>query len=212
MCVCVFVINYFCFIESICDYLKSRMVYLCKSFALKIFKSNKSTHTEVGEISATIYPNINFMGRVRNIGLEDYFRPPIESIRDKLSRSFRSHSKIVHFQSRWGVTETTERFLDTRGRCQASFTLLSSDRFQDRDTDNTDDRCRTTRTENRRWQCDGVEHRRLIYFVECNGRQSLWRRRRRGRSQRFLLENAYVKSQLFSNTTTDIVYLLESIN
>lgn len=106
-------------------------------------------HADLEEISATIYPNINFRGRVRNSGLEDYFRSPIESMRDKLAFvpvtfKDRSFSKPMR---RDGDDRKIPRYPWPMSSLLYS---LSSDRFQDRDTDNTDDRCRTTRTENRR--------------------------------------------------------------
>lgn len=72
------------------------------------------------------------ISRIRNSGLGDYFRPPIESIRDELASvpvtfGDRSFSKSMRRDG-----ETTERFLDTRGRCQASFThcLLTGSRIE----------------------------------------------------------------------------------
>lgn len=76
-----------------------------------------------------IHPNISFTGaraRDREKGAEivSYFRSPIEINEGTNSRVFQSHSKIVRSESRWGVTEATDGFLDPMGRCRGSFTVL----------------------------------------------------------------------------------------
>lgn len=60
----------------------------------------------------------------KGAGIMSYFRSPIEIIGGTNSRVFQSHSKIVHSESRWGVTEATDGFLDPHGRCRGSFTVL----------------------------------------------------------------------------------------
>jgi len=107
----------------------------------------------------------------KGAGIMSYFRSPIEINGGTNSRVFQSHSEDRSF---WKPMRRDggDRWIPRSPWPMPMLVYypLSSDRFQDRDTDNTDDRCRTARTENRRWQCDGVEHRRLIYLVECNGR------------------------------------------
>lgn len=109
----------------------------------------------------------SYISFTRDTEIEDSSRSLISNVRDKLARvpvTFEDRSFWKPMRRDGGDRRIPRSPWPMPGRF--SFTPLSSDRFQDWDTDNADDRCRTRRTENRWWQCDGVEHRRrLIYLV-----------------------------------------------
>lgn len=151
----------------------------------------------------------SYISFTKDTEIEDSSRSFISDVRDKLARvpvTFEDRSFWKPMRRDGGDRRIPRSPRPMPGRL--SFTPLSSDRFQDWDTDNADDRCRTRRTENRWWQGDGVEHRRrLIYFV---GRHVLVSPRGFFAGHEFgrnVVENGF-KSHLFSKRmwTREYVY------